>query len=157
MTSETLRDIGTARNSVPAAVKELCLEQDRSSNRISKSIDSISSELAGPIDREVRHELAAAIGDVADELRTLHNRQLAAGFFDGFENANTHLHERVAHLLADYRRLLNELRTAQHETATGKASKASRQLTSWVGHFSDLIERESKLVSELWTADKSQA
>lgn len=150
MTSATFRGLVIASNKVPTEVEELCLVQDDRYARIRASIQSISSELAGPVDREDRFELAAAISDVAGELRGLQNRKLDIGFFEGFSGVDDHLQERVAHLQADYRRLLNELRSAQQESVSGKPRKACRQLNSWLSHFSSLIDREADLIAELW-------
>ncbi|MFT5325198.1 MAG: hypothetical protein ACI8P0_003066 [Planctomycetaceae bacterium] len=141
------------RFSVPAAVEELCFLQDSKIERIRSAVDSVSTELSDALDREERLELASGIGDIAEELHNLIQRKLDAGFYDGFKGANRHSQERVAHLISDYRRLLSELRTARHETAAGKPRKAQRELTSWLGHFSDLVDRETSLIDELWNTD----
>ena len=155
MTSATLRGPAIESNKVPTEVEDLCLIQDHRFARIRVSIQSISSELAGPVDREDRFELAAAISDVADELRGLQNRKLDIGFFEGFSDTDDHLQERVAHLQSDYRRLLNELRSAQQETVSGKPRKVCRQLNSWLSHFNSLIDREADLIAELWSDSSS--
>jgi hypothetical protein len=151
MTKATLPQNSLAGDTVPAAVEELCLMQDRNCERLRARVDSISSELSGDLDREERLELAAAIADVADELSVLVQQKVGAGYFDGFAGTTQHVQERVAHLQADYRRLLNELRTARHEVAAGKPRKARQQMASWLGHFNDLVGRESDLISELWS------
>jgi hypothetical protein len=138
------------RDSVPLAVKKLRQMQDQSCERISSSIDAISSDLTGPLEREDRLELAAAITDVAAGLRSLIQQKIDAGYFDGVAESSQHSRDRAAHLLSDYRRLLNELRAAQQETANGRLRKACRQLDSWLGHFRDLAGRESEVISELW-------
>lgn len=140
-----------ANNAVPAAVEELCLKHDRSRSRIGSVVNTICSELVSGLDREERLELAVAIAEVADELRSLIQQKIDAGYFEGFAGTSHHLHERATHLLADYRRLLNELRTAQHETSAGKPRKSQRQLISWLRHFDDVSTRESELISELWS------
>ena len=139
-----------ARNSIPAAVQELSLWQGKVRGKICDSIESISSELAGPIDREGRLELAATIADISEELRDIHEQKIDADYFHGREGISTHLQERGANLQSDHRRLLNELRSAQQETVGGKARKAHRQLTSWLNHYSDLLDRETELIPELW-------
>lgn len=137
---------------VPAAVADICQVQDQFCDRIRNSIRTINSELAGPTDREDRLELAAGIADVSDELRGLYQKKLDVGFFGGPDELSPHLKERVAHLQSDYRRSLNELKSAQQETATGKPRKACRQLTSWLSHYDDLMGREADLFSDLWQA-----
>ena len=131
-------------------MQEICQLQKKASGKICDSIESISAELAGPIDREGRLELAATIADISDELRDIHQRKLDAEYFYGREGVSTHLQERGTHLQSDHRRLLNELRSAQQETVGGKARKAHRQLTTWLNHYSDLLDRETELVPELW-------
>ncbi len=138
---------------VPAEVGEICLVQEHTIERIHSSVDSVRAELSDSLDREERLELASGIGDIAEELRSLIQRKLDAGFYDGFEGRTAHLRERVAHLISDYRRLLSELRSARHETSAGKPRKAQRQLASWLGHFSDLVSRETSLIDELWSVD----
>jgi hypothetical protein len=140
----------SVREVAPARVQELRASQDRSCGRIRASLDSVCSELRAPLEREDRMELAAAVADTAADLRALIQQKDDAGYFEGSAGNSQHLRERVAHLRADLRRLLNELRAAQQEISTGKASKAVRQLTSWLGHFDDVVARESELISELW-------
>lgn len=138
-------------DSIPDAVQELCEWQDEASAKICDSIESIAGELAGPIDREGRLELAAIIADVSDELRQLHQQKIDAAYFHGREGISTHLQERGAHLQSDHRRSLNELRSAHQETVSGKPNKAHRQLKSWLNHYNDLLARETELVVELWS------
>jgi hypothetical protein len=153
MTAEVPSAAMSECEAVPAAVKELCLLQNQRCEHIRSSVDSIRLEIVGPNTRESRFELAAAIADVADELRSLVQRKLDAGFFDGSDGTASYLQERGAHLVSDYRRLLDALRTARHETAAGKPRKAHRQLTSWLRHFSDQVSRESDLTRQLWNVD----
>jgi hypothetical protein len=150
MTSSRLPRTTGTRGAVPAAVEELRRIQDQKIERIRSAVDSVNAELSDSLDKEGRQELASVIGDIADDLRSLIQRKLDAGFYDGFEGTNAHLQERSARLISDYRRLLSELRNARHEASAGKPRKTQRQLTSWLGHFSDLVDRESVLVAELW-------
>lgn len=138
-------------DSIPDAVQELCEWQDEACVKICESIESIVGELAGPIDREGRLELAAIIADVSDELRQLHQQKIDADYFHGREGVSTHLQERGTHLQSDHRRSLNELRSAHQETVSGKPSKAHRQLKSWLNHYNDLLARETELIVELWS------
>lgn len=150
MTSSKLPRTTGVRGAVPAAVEEIRLIQDQKIERIRSAIDSVNAELSDSLDKEERLEIASVIGDIADDLRSLIQRKLDAGFYDGFEGTTVHLQERAAHLISDYRRLLSELRSARHEATAGKPRKTQRQLTSWLGHLSDLVDREAELITELW-------
>lgn len=140
-------------DSLPALVEELSLVHDKTCDHIRTTATSVESELSGPLDREDRLELAAAVADAADELKSLFDAKIDAGYFTGFEGTSERCQDRVAHLKSDYRRLLSELRSARHETLAGKPRKAQRELNSWLGHFKDLMDRETVLINELWNDD----
>lgn len=136
-------------------MEELCLKHDQSCDLIRSAALSIEKQLAGNLDREDRRELASAFWDVAGELEELFEVKQQAGFFDGPDGANVRDQERLAHLKSDYRRLLNELRQVEHETETGKLSKARRLLSHWMSRFSDVCDRETDVISEIWKSESA--
>lgn len=140
-------------DALPPAIVELCLQHDETCEMIQSAVDGIEKELAGNVDRESRRELASAVHDVANQLAGLLDAKLEAGYFEGKDGTSIRCTERLAHLKADYRRLLNELRQADHEIATGKPPKARRQLSHWLSHFSDVCGRETDLIEEVWGAE----
>jgi hypothetical protein len=143
--------------SLPAAVEELCLIHDETYGRIRSKSEAIESELARPLDHGERLELSGAVFDVVDDLCSLHEAKLAAGFFAGFGEPTERCRERVAHLKSDYRRLLNELRQIGHEIKSGKPRKALRQMSHWLTRFDDVVDHETALLNELWNFDASVA
>lgn len=136
-------------------MEELCLMHDESCDSIRSSTSSIEKELSENLDREDRRELASAVRDVSRELSGLLELKQEAGFFEGPAGVNVRDQERLAHLKSEYRRLLNELRQVEHETETGKPSKARRQLTHWMSHFSDVCDREANMVSDIWDSEST--
>ena len=90
MTSSRLPRTTGTRGEVPAAVEELRRIQDQKIERIRSAVDSVNAELSDSLDKEGRQELASVIGDIADDLRSLIQRKLDAGFYDGFEGTNAH-------------------------------------------------------------------
>lgn len=146
---------GESKNfdALPQPIVELCLLHDETCEMIQSAIDGIEKELAGDVDREARRELASAVHDVANQLAGLLDAKMEAGLFDGKDGTSIRCTERLAHLKADYRRLLNELRQADHEIATGKPPKARRQLSHWLSHFNDVCGRETDIIGEVWGSE----
>lgn len=131
------------------AIEELRRQHDGSCMSIRRTIRSIESELAGPVRREDRLELASGVQDAAGELASLLRRKESARYFEGFDTASERGLDRLAHLKSDYRRLLNELRQAEHEIVSGKPRKTQRQLSHWLSHFEDVLDREADVVKSL--------
>lgn len=138
---------------LPAFVEELCLVHDKACDRIRTLATSVESELSEALDREDRLELAAAVADAAEQLKSLFDAKLDSGYFEGCEGTSERCQDRAAHLKSDYRRRLNGLREIEHEIASGKPRKAERQLNHWRSHFTDVLDRETEILNELWKQD----
>lgn len=143
--------------SSPLTIDDLRLLHNEECESIRRNVSSIESELAGTLSRGERLELASGVKDAADELAGLYRKKEAAGYFEGFKAVSERCLDRLAHLKSDYRRLLNELLQAEHEITSGKLQKARRQLSHWLSHFGDVLDRESDVVRELSTAESDRS
>lgn len=138
---------------MPEAIEQLCLEHDRVCEFVNERTDSLLAQCGTVVDKESAQEFAGSLEEIANDLNELLTEKDAAGYFAGSEDAEQHARERAVHLRADQRRLISDVRSVAREFRSGKASKARRQLSTWVSKFQDANERDSRHIAELWSAE----